>query len=214
MRRLLSGLVAGLALMGLPSAARAEAFDFYVLALSWSPSYCASQGTNANRQQCGASRPYSFVVHGLWPQRERGYPQDCPTGEPRVPRELARTLFDLMPSTGLIGAQWRKHGSCSGLSQTDYFRLLRQAREKVRVPNEFSAPRETRVIAPAQVETRFIQSNPGLKPDAVAVVCDGPYLGEVRICMTKDLAFRACPEVDRRACKRGSAQMPPLGNGR
>ena len=47
MRRLLSGLVAGLALMGLSSAAQAEAFDFYVLALSWSPSYCASQGTNA-----------------------------------------------------------------------------------------------------------------------------------------------------------------------
>jgi ribonuclease T2 len=213
MQRLL-GCVVGLALAGLSSVAQAEDFDFYVLALSWSPSYCASKGANANRQQCGATKPYSFVVHGLWPQRERGYPADCATDEPRVPRELARTLFDIMPSTGLIGYQWRKHGSCSGLSQTDYFSLLRSAREKVRVPNEFSNPREARNVAPSQVEARFIQSNPGLKPDAIAVACDGQFISDVRICMTKDLAFRSCPEVDRRACKRGSARMPPLGTNR
>ena len=53
-------------------------FDFYVLALSWSPSFCeAAQergGLGKSQQmQCGG-RPYSFVVHGLWPQNERGFP--------------------------------------------------------------------------------------------------------------------------------------------
>ena len=42
-------------------------FDFYVLALSWSPSFCeaaAERGGSRNASaQCGA-RPYSFVVHG------------------------------------------------------------------------------------------------------------------------------------------------------
>ena len=52
-------------------------FDYYVLALSWSPSYCqAAQERAPNRapdQQC-SGRPFSFVVHGLWPQYERGFP--------------------------------------------------------------------------------------------------------------------------------------------
>src|SRR5215212_5317363 len=47
-------------------------FDFYVLSLSWSPSFCdaASERGNSGRNQqaqCGG-RPFSFVVHGLWPQ--------------------------------------------------------------------------------------------------------------------------------------------------
>ena len=50
-------------------------FDFYVLSLSWSPSFCATaaergSGREANAQ-CGV-RPYAFVVHGLWPQYDKG----------------------------------------------------------------------------------------------------------------------------------------------
>src|SRR5262245_12074681 len=53
-------------------------FDFYVLSLSWSPSFCEAAGERGTppQQQCGA-RPYSFVVHGLWPQYERGFPEFC-----------------------------------------------------------------------------------------------------------------------------------------
>ena len=54
-------------------------FDFYVLALSWSPSYCAIEGDGADPAQCANGRPYAFVVHGLWPQYEKGYPRDCET---------------------------------------------------------------------------------------------------------------------------------------
>ncbi|EEX90586.1 ribonuclease T2 [Brucella ceti M644/93/1] len=95
-------------------------FDFYVLSLSWSPSYCASQGPRANQQQCGVRRPFGFVVHGLWPQNERGYPANCQVDNMRsrgsyVPRRIISSLSDIIPSAGLIAHQWRKHGSCSGL---------------------------------------------------------------------------------------------------
>jgi ribonuclease T2 len=49
-------------------------FDYYVLALSWSPTYCASRAGRRDRQQCGTGRGYAFVVHGLWPQYEKGWP--------------------------------------------------------------------------------------------------------------------------------------------
>src|SRR6188768_4245397 len=59
-------------------------FDFYVLALSWSPSYCEQAGDRKSaQQQCGA-RPFSFVVHGLWPQYERGFPEFCQQPAPFI----------------------------------------------------------------------------------------------------------------------------------
>jgi len=112
-------------------------FDFYVLSLSCSPSYCEAEGADANQQQCKASRPYAFVVHGLWPQFEHGFPEDCPTGDTKVSDETVRSLYDLMPSAGLIRHEWTAHGACSGLSQTDYFGVLRAAREKIAIPEQF-----------------------------------------------------------------------------
>ncbi|PWK75576.1 ribonuclease T2 [Aminobacter sp. AP02] len=189
---------------------RGQGFDFYVLALSWSPSYCEAEGEQANGQQCRAGRPYAFVVHGLWPQYERGYPLDCKTNNSDVSSEKLRGLYDLMPSAGLIRHEWRKHGTCSGLSQDDYFKVLRAARQKVEIPSEFKRLDAYRTLAPGQAERAFLQSNPQMKADGIAVVCDRRYLQEVRICMTKDLEFRGCPEIERRACRLDKVVMPPV----
>ncbi|MFU0503449.1 ribonuclease T2 family protein [Pseudaminobacter sp. NGMCC 1.201702] len=194
-------------------AARGEGFDFYVLSLSWSPSYCEAEGEDANRQQCAGGRPYAFVVHGLWPQFERGYPQECSTNEPDVRKETQRELYDLMPSAGLIRHQWRKHGSCAGLSQRDYFRAVRQARERVRVPAEFDRLQTYRTLDPHKAETAFLKANPDLSAGGIAVTCDKRFLREVRICMNKDLSFRSCDEIDRRACRLPKVVMPPVRGG-
>lgn len=188
-------------------------FDFYVLSLSWSPSYCAAEGKGADRQQCGAARPYAFIVHGLWPQNERGYRQDCRTDRPKVPAATARSLYDIMPSAGLIGHEWRTHGACTGLSQQRYFRTLRSAWEKVTIPQQFRRLDRYREIPPGEVEAAFLRANPGLPASAVAVTCDRRYLREVRLCMTRDLRFRGCPRVDRKACRRPSLVMPPARGG-
>jgi ribonuclease T2 len=185
-------------------------FDFYVLSLSWSPSYCEAEGEDANRQQCASARPYAFVVHGLWPQFERGYPENCRTDEEGVDNATLRTLYDIMPSAGLIRHQWRKHGSCAGLSQDDYFDVLRAAREAVAIPAEFRRLDAHRTLDPDDAERAFLAANPALTGEGVAVTCDRRFLREVRICLTKDLAFRECPEVDRRACRLDKVVMPPV----
>lgn len=184
-------------------------FDFYVLSLSWSPSYCAAEGSRANRQQCDTGRPYGFLVHGLWPQYEQGYPQDCDTSQPRdVAFSQAKQLSDIMPSTGLVTYQWRKHGSCSGLTQRDYFATMRQAAKRVSIPSAYRQPNQRGPVNPQVLEQAFTAANPGLQKDGIAVTCDRDYLREVRICLTKDLAFRSCPEVDRSSCRRRSVEMP------
>ncbi len=184
-------------------------FDYYVLALSWSPSYCAAEGSNANRQQCASGRPYGFIVHGLWPQYERGYPQDCDTSQPRdVPFARAKQLSDIMPSTGLVVHEWRKHGSCTGLSQNDYFSMIRKAVDRVSIPPAYRQPTPRAPVNPLVLEQAFVAANPGLTTGGIAVTCDRDYLREVRVCLTKDLNFRACPEVERSSCRRRSVEMP------
>lgn len=190
----------------------ASGFDFYVLALSWSPSYCASYGDRANRQQCETDEPFGFVVHGLWPQFESGYPTACPTDRPlSVPRSLSDAMLDIMPSTGLIRHEWSEHGTCSGLSQKDYFATTRMAFDKIAMPQSLLAATQTRTVDPDSVEDAFVAANPGLPNSAIAVTCDRRYIRDIRICLSRDLSgFVSCPEVDANDCRKAGAVMPPL----
>jgi ribonuclease T2 len=191
-------------------------FDFYVLSLSWSPSFCeaASERGNSGRSQtqCGG-RPFSFVVHGLWPQYERGFPEYCERPAPRLARNIMNSMLDLMPAPGLIFNEWDKHGTCSGLGERAYFETIRKARATVKIPEEFLQLSEPKTIAPGDIEEAFIKVNPGLSSSAISVTCDSKRLSEVRVCLSKDLQFRSCEEIDRRACRRDEVVMPPMRGG-
>lgn len=191
--------------------AQGSGFDFYVLALSWSPTFCDSEAAGSNRDQCGAGKDFAWVVHGLWPQNEKGWPENCPTPEgSRVPERIGQTVMDIMPGMGLIGHQWRKHGSCSGLGMSDYFKLVRQAHDKVRIPDELADVDIQSRTSPEAIEAAFIRSNPGLDRSAVAVTCDRERVDEVRICLDTKLGFRTCREVDSRSCSRAEIVIPPV----
>jgi ribonuclease T2 len=188
-------------------------FDFYVLALSWSPSFCetaAERGNSGRSQQIQCGRPYSFVVHGLWPQYERGFPEYCRRPSPRLDRNIVSSMLDVMPAPGLIFNQWDKHGTCSGLGARAYFENIRKARAAVKIPEEFLQLPDPKTIAPGDIEEAFIKVNPGLSSSAISVTCSSRRLSEVRICMSKDMQFRACEEIDRRACRRDEVVMPPV----
>lgn len=189
-------------------------FDFYVLALSWSPTFCqasAERGREA-REQCG-ERPYSFVVHGLWPQYERGFPRSCQVPAPRLNRNLMSSMLDLMPAPRLIYHQWDQHGTCSGLDAQAYFDLVRKARGAVKIPDSYEALNAPITVNPDEIEEAFVEANPGLSRSGLAVTCDSTRVSEVRICMSKDLKFRDCAEIDRRACPRDRLIMPPVRGG-
>jgi ribonuclease T2 len=189
-------------------------FDFYVLSLSWSPSFCeeAEERGRGSQAQCGG-RPFSFVVHGLWPQYEHGFPEYCQHPSPRLAREIMTSMLDLMPAPGLIYNEWDKHGTCSGLGERAYFETIRKARAAIKIPPEFLQLSEPKTIAPADLEDAFVKANPGLTPAAIAVTCNRSRLSEVRICLSKDLQFRECGEIDRRACRRDQVTMPPVRGG-
>jgi ribonuclease T2 len=184
------------------------AFDFYVLSLSWSPSFCEAVGDRTRSPECG-ERPYSFVVHGLWPQFERGFPKSCQVPAPRLPRRIVDSMLDLMPAPRLIYHEWDEHGTCSGLSPDAYFDEVRKARGKVKIPPEYMDVKSALRVGPAEVKETFIKANPGLTETSMAVDCDN-RLREIRICLDKELKFRDCPEVARRSCRRDEITMPPV----
>ncbi len=191
-------------------------FDFYVLSLSWSPSFCAETAERhfgrGGGAQCGP-RPYSFVVHGLWPQYERGFPEYCEVPSPRISRDLVSSMLDLMPAPRLIFNEWDKHGTCSGLSASAYFDTVRKARAMVKIPPQYSDLEEPLTVAPGDVADAFVKANAGLTPNGIAVECSRGRLSEIRLCLSKDLRFRDCPEVARRSCRRDLVLMPPVRGG-
>lgn len=163
-------------------------FDYYVLALSWSPQYCASEAKPGDPQ---CSRPYAFVVHGLWPQHERGWPKDCGRGE-YLSEALIDEALGYMPSRRLVIHEWRKHGVCSGLSAEDYFATTQRAFEQIRIPARYQTLAKPLVSSVQQLEQDFIAANPRLSPQGLATQCGGRFLRELRICLTRDLSPRAC----------------------
>jgi ribonuclease T2 len=152
-------------------------------------------------------------VHGLWPQYERGFPEFCQNPAPRLDRNIVSSMLDLMPAPRLIFHEWDKHGVCSGLPARGYFEMIRKARAQVKIPPEYLAPTSTLTVAPDEVEDAFVKANPGLSRAGIAVTCGGTRLSEVRICLSRDLQFRECPEIDKRACRRDQLRMPPVRGG-
>jgi ribonuclease T2 len=177
-------------------------FDFYVLSLSWSPTWCGTAPAADGAAQCDLRR--GFILHGLWPQYERGYPEDCAEGG-RLPEAVVRSMLDLTPDLGLVRYEWRKHGTCTGLSPRAYFGMARAAYQRVQ------APALGGNISAREVEDAFIAENPGLSAAGMAISCQDGLLDEVRICLTKELGFRACPEVDRRGCRAKRVRIPLPG---
>jgi len=198
-------------LLTIAGAARAADFDFYVLALSWSPAWCASAQAPADSAQCAENSDFGFVVHGLWPQYETGYPEFCESAmTDRVSGAALESILDITPSPGLIRYQWRKHGLCTGLGQREYFDLMRRVYETIAIPDAYDDPSKDASLAPARIEAAFLDANPGLPPRGIAVTCKQGRLADIRICLTKDLEFRECREVDADACRASRIDVPAV----
>lgn len=183
-----------------------KGFDFYVLALSWSPGFCESVG--GARDQCEPGKGLGFVVHGLWPQYEQGFPSDCagPRAPSRIALERANGVF---PDERLARYEWRKHGTCTGKSPSDYFADVARAREAVTIPAPFVRPTRDQTFTPIDIERAFYDANPRLRPGMMAVACRRDVLEEVRICLSTDLReFHACPEIVRRGCRQREITAP------
>lgn len=191
---------------------RAGVFDYYTLSLSWSPTYCASKAGENDRQQCAPGRHFAFVVHGLWPQFEKGWPESCDTRETWVPEEIVSGMLAIMPSRQLVIHEWKKHGACSGLGIADYFAETRRLFAKVRIPARYLAPNTDLIVTPNQLGEDFTKTNPEVGASMLSIQCgnrtDRARLSELRICFDRDGDFRDCGENEKRQCRARDLLLP------
>lgn len=166
---------------------QAGRFDYYLLALSWSPEFCAQDGPNRTYRECDPRRHLGFMVHGLWPQRESGSQLEYCRRVPPVSHTIVEDLLSIMPDRSLIQHEWRAHGSCTGLSARDYFAAVKKAFYHVKMPREFEDRERHFSAKPADIE-RLFQTAGGLRDSAaVRTVCKQGMLTEVRICFSRNL---------------------------
>lgn len=188
-------------------------FDYYTLVLSWSPTHCATAKRRDNGPQCSGEKPYAFVLHGLWPQFYRSYPEFCRTQKREwLSNELIAEMMDIMPGKGLIIHQYRKHGSCSGMSPEQYFGTSRALYDSIRIPERYKRPNAPVNTSPEDVEKAFLDANPQLSADMLAVSCKDDLVQEVRICFGRDRKLTKCGanEDQARICRRDKLVMPPV----
>ncbi|MEM7267713.1 MAG: ribonuclease T2 [Pseudomonadota bacterium] len=209
--RILSVLI--MSLMAMNASAEGEQageFDYYVLALSWSASWCEREGDGRNADQCEARHDHGWTLHGLWPQFEAGWPSYCRTSERDPSRRQTGEMADIMGSGGLAWHQWKKHGRCTGLSSTDYFRLSRVAYEKVARPDLLRRLPRGMDLPPKVIEDAFLEVNDDISADGLTITCRSGFIAEARVCLSRDLTPRDCGYDARRDCSAHLAHFPKM----
>lgn len=207
MRKLIMAAALALSSPAYADGERAGDFDYYVLSLSWSANWCALEGDDRNDPQCDAGRGITWVVHGLWPQYEDGWPSYCRTVERDPSRGETSAMADVFGGAGSAFYQWKKHGRCSGLSSRDYYDTARKALKSVTLPPVFAGLRRDVKLPASVVEEAFLEANPGLMRDQITITCSDGMIQEARICLTKDLEPRRCGDDSLRDCRMKDALM-------
>jgi ribonuclease T2 len=166
-------------------------FDYFVLALSWSPDYCATNGTN-DPQQCSLGKKLGFVLHGLWPQYEKGYPSNC--SNEKMPKSVKDQFPGLYPNDSLFDHEWEKHGTCTGLTPVEYLEVGKALKEAVIIPGEFRSPESPFRTSMNQLKAFFAQANPTFSTASIEVSCSssGRYLKEIYVCFSREGAATSC----------------------
>jgi ribonuclease T2 len=184
-----------------PDTTSMRAFDYFVLSLSWSPDYCAANGSQ-DGQQCAIGKKLGFVLHGLWPQNNVGYPSSCSTE--KLTAQIKTQFSGLYPNDSLADHEWEKHGTCTGLPAQQYLSLTRQLKKSITIPAEFTSPLAPFRSTSNKLIDAFTTANPSLTGASLAVNCSssGRYLSELYVCFSREGQPTSCSaEVEKNAAK-------------
>lgn len=184
-------------------------YDYVILALSWSPTYCAAKASRAEEPQCQNQANRGFVVHGLWPQANDGARLRCPAGKGDFSKALFERALQIYPDLKLAQSQWQRHGQCFGFAPDAYLERSAAALAKLVIPERFRAPGKSVALPPDEVSAAFRNANSGLSPQSISVSCRTSRLVEVLVCLKSDLSgFESCPQVAKRTCRATTIEVP------
>lgn len=198
-----------------------KSFDFFYFVQQWPGSFCdTSKGCCFPvTGEPGAE----FGIHGLWPNRNDGtWPASC-TNEEFDESEFKDVLANMNTDWGTLACssshnedfwehEWSKHGTCSGLSQHDYFQ------RSIDLYNDYDI---TGALANAGIVpddsfypiTKISQAFKDVLGFAPQIECNkdpqgNKQLYQVYICVAKDAkTLIKCPAAISNPCQ-GNVQFP------
>ena len=173
-------------------------FDYYLMALSWSPSFCE---THPDAEEQCQHKGYGFVLHGLWPQYDAGGgPENCATTDEvdkQDDRARARLHAEPLADRSRMAHAWRlqRHGTR---------RLFRTRRSRVRGVARAARAQRARKACRDDARTRCAprSSRPirDLTDDMMSLHCSRGELVEVRVCLDKNVTLHACGKRTQTRC--------------
>jgi ribonuclease T2 len=175
----------------------------YLLALSWSPGYCARRGEKADAWQCQKNQ-FGWIVHGLWPQYNDGtWPSWCaPTAT--LPVGMVREQLCTMPGSTLVQCQWAKHGTCTPFTPEQYFKKAKELFEDINVPHKLFGGSIDRT----QFLKNLADANPNRPAGSIALSCrQRRFLDEIRLCYDAELHPAACQNL-KQTCTASKLVLP------
>mmetsp|Transcript_26557 Transcript_26557/g.41211 ORF Transcript_26557/g.41211 Transcript_26557/m.41211 type:complete len:316 (-) Transcript_26557:197-1144(-) len=169
-----------------------NSFDFYVFSMTFQPEFCSEK----HEAPEGCHHPKQIwdrlTIHGLWPNNDDGtYPQNCSnekfdlTSLQPIRDELEQQWPNIkaLPNSASHGEfwehEWSKHGTCTGLSQLEYFSKA----VKMLMPTPS-------IVKDAETQHSVVKKDDLLAvyggAQLAALVCKKNYLSEVRVCHQKE----------------------------
>lgn len=179
-----------------------DSFDFYVFSMTYQPEFCIEKHETPE----GCHHPKQswdrLTIHGLWPNRQDGsYPQSCSSEKfdlsslQPIRDELEQQWPNIkaLPNSASHGEfwdhEWSKHGTCTGLSQLNYFSHAL----KMLIPTPS-------IVKEAEEQHSFVKKDDLLAvyggDQLAALICNKEYLSEVRVCHQKEADGGAGDRMD------------------
>ena len=180
--------------------------DSYVLAISWSPQFCSTSAgkSDESKFQCKLNK-FGFVVHGLWGQNDnakddlKDHPRHCNPSKSGdaivVDSKIIEQNICTMPSTKLIQGEWQKHGTCTSMSQVNYFGKINELYNSLYMPdmaNIVNEKNETTVLSIVS-QILLLNREKNIPSDSIVIrTGKNNVLNEIFICYDTNFNFKAC----------------------
>ncbi|AWF80580.1 hypothetical protein BTJ40_07025 [Microbulbifer sp. A4B17] len=111
-------------------------FDLYVLAISWKPELCTKTKKCSSDELYGTYAATKLSAHGFWPQynpinNKSAYPTYCKNSPGKDTFSSSKLSYSTwsnylmitQPNGNFLAKhEWEKHGTCSNLTQEEYFK--------------------------------------------------------------------------------------------
>lgn len=169
----------------------APAVQGYMMQVQLTPATCALESGNQRQRKC--LEGYSLTINGLWPETTQS---NCITNSSaRLAPLQAKVVARVMPDEGARLQLWRNIGGCVPMNASQYFRMVINLAEKLKVPNEMVGEATLKVQHNA-MRVQFLRLNPSLPTTGLKFNCKTnrgqSFLTEIQVCYTSKGQYKAC----------------------